>query len=154
MPFVRSVSSSELIRQWQEQQQQILEVLSPEARKAFTKYRKLDKLIRAVRAVEARREQEYKAGQTGSAEPPQASEGTGLAPPTSRVPLSIHKRKLIEFLRSHGPTTRGALSTETGIPAGSLSELLSGDEFEQVQRGFWALKGQVKKPGTSAQPGK
>jgi hypothetical protein len=48
-------------------------------------------------------------------------------------------------LAEHGPALRTEIAANTGIPTGSLSELLRGQEFESLERGFWALKGQAKK---------
>jgi len=114
--------------------------------------RKLEELIKAIREEEEKSTREGKGKkQKTTIEPtvqqPKSTDRTlsavGLIP--SRLPLAIHRRKLIEFLKEHGPATRGEIHSETGIPPGSLSELLSGDEFEQHIRGFWALKGQVRK---------
>jgi hypothetical protein len=58
----------------------------------------------------------------------------------SRVPLSIHKQKLVSFLLTYGACTRAHILEKTGIPSGSLSELLKGDEFAQVMRGVWIHK--------------
>lgn len=62
----------------------------------------------------------------------------------SRQPLASHKAKLIEFLDTYGPTKRALIPTMTGIPAGSLSELLTGPEFERLDYGVWALKAHKK----------
>jgi hypothetical protein len=80
---------------------------------------------------------------------------TTSAVPT-RIPMAIQRQRLVEFLLQHGACTRAVISERTGIPLGSLSELLKGDEFVQVLRGLWAHKDHqdvVKQPGTSAPPG-
>jgi hypothetical protein len=140
MPFVRYTSSAELVRRWQDEKRQILDAQAPEVKKAIFRYLELDRLIREVRRVDARRKREFEARMEAKA----AEEGG------SRVPLTVHKKKLIDFLREHGPSVRAEIANKTGIPPGSLSELLSSSEFEQLQRGFWGLK----KPGTSAPPAK
>lgn len=62
----------------------------------------------------------------------------------ARIPLSVHKQRLIEFLAKNGESTRGDIIAGTGIPAGSLSELLRGEEFVQADRGFWNLRETVE----------
>src|SRR5437899_2286908 len=54
-----------------------------------------------------------------------------------RLPLSISKQKLIEFLSRYGSATRVEINRETGIPLGSLSTILSDEEFVQSRRGVW-----------------
>lgn len=57
-----------------------------------------------------------------------------------RHSLSKHKGNLIAFLATVESATRGEITAATGIPEGSLSELLRGDEFQRIERGQWKLK--------------
>jgi hypothetical protein len=66
-----------------------------------------------------------------------------------RVPLSVQKQKLIDFLAQRGAATRASICSETGIPSGSLSELLKGPEFVSLSRGVWGLRGRVP-PSTNS----
>lgn len=65
------------------------------------------------------------------------------SPLASRIPLWMHKQTLVDFFKSQAGGTvavsRHMIVQVTGIPAGSLSEILSGDEFEQTVRGYWRL---------------
>jgi hypothetical protein len=115
---VSNVRSNDLIRRWREQRREILKTLAPEMLK---EYRRLSGLIRAVLAEEAQF--------------------------ARRASLADHKKKLIAFFTEHGPAHRGEIVNKTGIPLGSLGALLRESEFESHERGLWALKGQVKKPG-------
>jgi hypothetical protein len=82
-----------------------------------------------------------------------ATSAVPLGPPqnvklelTPRIPLHEQKAKLIAFMQTIGrPVNRAMIMSNTGIPAGSLSALLSEKEFEQFEHGFWGLKGQKKK---------
>jgi hypothetical protein len=127
MPDADSIPSHELIARWRLRQQAILELLPPDL---LAEYRRLDDLIAAVQAEESQigREQMFV--------------GTIVARP--RTPLSFHRKRLADFLRDHGPATRVKITSGTRIPMGSLSELLSGGEFEQRERGLWGLRKEVK----------
>ncbi len=59
-----------------------------------------------------------------------------------RLSMKQHKEALINHLTSSGPSTRKTILRVTGIPAGSLSELLREPEFESVNRGEWRLRGE------------
>ena len=56
-----------------------------------------------------------------------------------RVPLETHRAALIEYLTRVGSATRAEITASTGIPAGSLSQLLAGDEFHSPRYGEWTL---------------
>ncbi len=71
--------------------------------------------------------------------------GEATQPRPKRLPLSLQKLKLIAFMQKHGPVPRSFIAANTNIPAGSLSVLLSEEEFEQVERGIWRLR-EEKKP--------
>jgi hypothetical protein len=72
----------------------------------------------------------------------------GLYSPTPgippRIPLVIHKEKLIEFLRKRTSASRPEIIRAIQIPPGSLGSLLRSGEFEQVSHGRWALKKDAK----------
>jgi hypothetical protein len=149
------LTSSQLVVGWRKRR---LEILKSLPAKLLAEYRELGRLIRGVQAAElenARRRNEAQVGIDTSmpliALDPKAKATIGFFPPSPRVPLSVHKKKLIDFLTAHGPSMRGEIAAKTGIPPGSLSELLGGNEFEQPRRGFWALKGQAKKAAPAAQ---
>src|SRR6266849_10945294 len=101
----KTVSSAELKRRWRKRQQEILKTLTP---KLFAEYCKLDRLIKAVRDEE----------QKGRKQEPPVPEYEGFFPPPIRVPLSVHRKKLIKFLNERGPTTRHDIIGMTGIPPG------------------------------------
>src|SRR5580700_5299297 len=59
-----------------------------------------------------------------------------------RENMTIHKQKLVEFLRGQRLCTRAQIRAGTTIPASSLSQLLKDDKtFRQVGRGLWGLVG-------------
>src|SRR5205807_3698916 len=75
----------------------------------------------------------------------------GFMPEVPRIPLFVHKQKLVDFLSTREAATRVQIIKATGIPAGSLSSLLKSRDFAQVRHGYWALKGQGKAaPSTPA----
>lgn len=118
----------ELIERWAARRKEILNTLPP---KLLAEYRKLGALIRATGSEVLR----------STMTPRPAPPGSGRFFDFPRIPLSHHKAKLVEFLKGKESATRGEIGAATGIPPGSLSKLLNkGKEFEQVKRGFWALK--------------
>jgi hypothetical protein len=139
------MSTTQLLNRWRDRQKEILETLSPDL---LAEYRKLGELIETVEDEEDKNAREIKT--SGQKTNKEHIVPANFFPPIPRVPLSVHKKKLIDYLKKHGPSTRGEISAGAAIPPGSLSELLSEKEFEQHERGFWGLRGQVKKPGTSA----
>jgi len=64
---------------------------------------------------------------------------SGMGAISFRVPLSEHKTNVIAFLKLVESATRGEILTYTGMPEGSLSEVLRDQEFEQAARGRWRL---------------
>jgi hypothetical protein len=106
-----SVPSNTLIRRWRERRREILKTLAPNL---LAEYRKLGLLIKGVKAEESLYAR-------------------------VRSSMSVHKQKLIAFLREQGPTARAEIVAKTGIPSGSLSELLRDKEFKTSERGVWAL---------------
>ena len=67
-----------------------------------------------------------------------------------RKPLVEHRVKLIDFLRGHGPTALKDIIAKTGIPRGSMREVLKDDAFTQPSRGVFDIVAGMKKPGPSA----
>jgi len=57
----------------------------------------------------------------------------------SKVRMSEHKATLIAFL-ADGVASRATILHETGIPEGSLGQLLREPEFAKKERGMWGLK--------------
>jgi hypothetical protein len=120
------METADLIRRWRKERLEILKKrLFPEE---LAKWRRLGRLIQAVLKEQAEKK----------AEPKEEL----LFPEPQRIPLSVQREKLVEFLKTNGKATRTQITYGTGIPPGSLSSLLKGKEFEQVKRGFWALKKQ------------
>ena len=66
----------------------------------------------------------------------QASVPSGV----SRLPLVIRSEQVATFLAQHGPASRAEITEATGVPSGSLSEVLKLGPFEQKRRGLWGLK--------------
>jgi hypothetical protein len=62
-----------------------------------------------------------------------------------RVTLGQRREALRRYLASFGPATRGRILRDTGIPPGTLSTLLTEDEFEKSEDGLWQL-GKPRKP--------
>jgi hypothetical protein len=133
-----NVPSNELVRRWRKRQLAILKTiikkLPPDL---LTEFRSLSKLIKKVREEEQKIAHE-KEGQVIAKTP---SGGMVL-----RVPMSFHKRTLIEFLNNARLATRAQILESTTIPEGSLSELLRDPEFVQAERGVWRLKDWPRKP--------
>lgn len=148
--LVKTVESNVLIQRWRQRRRDILKTLPANL---LTEYRELGIALRRVQAEQLQISKDRRVQSEGAYATEKES---GLFVPPPRIPLATHRKKLIEFLSKHGQATRTEITAKTGIPAGSLSELLSGDEFKQLQRGFWALKNQVEitdvesDPGTSA----
>lgn len=67
---------------------------------------------------------------------------------TTRVPLAQRRETLRTYLTARGPATRAQIVTDTGIPAGTLSALLSDSEFESIGYGLWRLT-PPQLPGTT-----
>ncbi len=61
------------------------------------------------------------------------------------VPLAERKTALLEYLNAHGPKSRADILHATGIPAGSLSALLTRGTAEgslvRSADGLWAVTG-------------
>lgn len=113
MPPIK-MTASELIRRWEQRKQEILATLDPELR---TEFRRLNQAIAAARE-EIKKDNESK----------------------KRTPLAVHRENLIKFLKANGQSPRSAIRDGTGIPEGSLSELLGGIEFEKGNLpGTWRL---------------
>jgi hypothetical protein len=126
MPQVTpSTTTASVIRLWKERRGEILKELAQTSPELVAEYQKLGRYIRATRAAE----------------------NNLLA---IRRSLPEHRQKLVEFLKEHGPATRAEITAKVGIPPGSLSTVLLQPDFQQHGRGFWALKEQGKKSGTSA----
>jgi hypothetical protein len=127
-----SLTSSGLVARYRQRRREILDALPPDARKQLKEYIQLGKCIRRIYAEETRYNTVVTLPHSAQVVPP------------ARVPMSVHKEKLVEFLTQHGPSTRNQILSGTGIPAGSLSELLT-KECEQKKEGFWTLKSPAKK---------
>lgn len=56
-----------------------------------------------------------------------------------RVALAERREALREYLRANGPTQRGQILEDTGIPPGTLSVLLTESAFQRVGPGVWRL---------------
>jgi len=172
-----SASSTELVRRWRLRQYQILKALPPDL---LAEYHQLEALITVVEAKETgttiRILKEgllaaFADAPSNSPQPQQEIPPVGpyyaagykslcdgchreFSPQAPRIPMSVHKQRLIKFLGEYGQATRGTVTARTGIPEGSLSELLSGPEFVQVQHGVWALSkawALKRKMGTTVQ---
>lgn len=130
----RGMPSQELVHRWKKRRREILNTLPPEL---LAEYQQLGKAIKRVWAEEMRNLSEVSQTLHSSTTPATANR--------VRIPLSFHRKKLIEFLDEHGPSLRAEIVAKTGIPEGSLSKLLRGKEFEHLERGFWALEWQAKK---------
>src|SRR5262249_29765164 len=110
----------ELIRHWKRRRREILESLSPELRR---EYREL--------GISLKRVYQGIAGATGDKTRTVLTERRRRlakeivnAAPASKVSLDDRKKQLIEYLRPKGPTHRGEIIDETGIPPGTLANLL------------------------------
>lgn len=149
-------TTGELVLRLRNRRRAILGTLPKEVRREFLR---LGKLIKTVLDEERRRQEEMaadpfsdRAGSDPFTWPRTAEESLRhptvggqpvepLFPDSGRVPLSVHKRALVAFLREHGPASREEIAAKTGIPAGSLSALLRRrGVFEKVKRGVWKLK--------------
>jgi hypothetical protein len=58
----------------------------------------------------------------------------------NRVSLTQRRLALREYLASFGPAPRGQILRHTRIPPGTLSALLTEDEFERSEDGLWRLR--------------
>ena len=133
--MVRWIRTDVLVHRWRKRRREIikaaLKALGPEV---FSEFRKLGRLIKEL-SVEGAKE-------------------------STRKPLSVHRANLIRYLGEHGPATRREMTNATGVPPGSLSQLLKArQEVEQVQHGVWKLKATIKNivpatlsPGTIDDP--
>lgn len=52
------------------------------------------------------------------------------------------RSQLIEFLETHGPSTRAQILQGTSFPKGTIAYLLNQDEFQRAPDGRWSLKKQ------------
>jgi hypothetical protein len=138
-----ALSASELIHMLLDRRREILLTLEPHL---LAEYRDLGKSIRTIEAQLARLASQQ--GQEGTEEQPDTLQSRArrfVLAPAPRIRMAIHKKKLIDFLRANGcPASRTEILTGTKIPSGSLSSLLSSEEFEQVERGLWRLKDEKK----------
>jgi len=149
------MTSSELLKKLRADRREVIKKMP---RTYWRYFCTLTKAIRAIEQIERRQEEiakhakskellEYFNEKLGTvpADPGPHPNPGGCAdeqPPFAgaRTPLEVRKRKLVEFLTARGVATRGEIVNHTQIPAGSLSELLAGEEFVQIQRGFWGLR--------------
>ena len=118
MPMIGHVSnigSNVMIRRWRDRRREILQSLREVSPDLVDEYRNLGRLIKGVLEEESRYVR-------------------------SRISMSAHRETLVQFLRERGPTARAEIVAKTGIPSGSLSELLRDDEFASPARGVWAVK--------------
>jgi len=142
------MDSEELVRRWRDRRREILKTLPPEL---LAEYRRLGVLIQNV-LVEQRAISKCK--KLSDQERAELMEGTVRVPDLinrkvkqaleevreeSRIPLHRHRETLIAFLAEFGPSTRREIAAGTSIPAGSLSRLLRGPQFEQAAHGLWRL---------------
>jgi len=142
----------QLILDYQHRRKSILLALPSEL---FNEYLWMTKAIRTLKEAVARMETAEKDLAKEPLDAPRDRSPTfaGLPPPRSRVSREVYKEKLIAFLSEHGPCSRNLISKELEIPEDTLSGLLIGEkDFVEFRRGFWALKVQVEKPGTSTSP--
>ena len=137
------VPSGALIRRWRKRQLEILKtIINKLPPDLLTEFRSLNRSIKLVRAEEEKIAREKNQGGTPLiAKPPRGTLGLIFGPRTS---MSAHKRKLVAFLETTRSATRAEILSLTGIPDGSLSQLLREEDFEQLERGLWALKNKGK----------
>jgi hypothetical protein len=145
----------ELFHRWRKRRREILESLPPDL---LAEYRRLGRLIQGMlneQLAEIRRELKRSKESSEITEQEvrdfrrRAHESIDRAHEMSekdrRTSLAFRRAELKTFFESHGPATRRQILEATSIPAGSLSELLKGEEFEQVHRGLWRLRMSKKK---------
>ena len=71
---------------------------------------------------------------------PPEQEGDTAGPPSPPVRPKGRKEQLAQFLLTHGPTSRGDIVANAGLPEGTLNYCLSDTRFfEQVEDGSWNL---------------
>jgi hypothetical protein len=119
----------ELIQYWKKRRREILESLPPEQ---LREYRQLGVSIKLA----------YK-GIAGAVQEKMNNLHTkdrAVEAPSGRVPFHDRKKQIVDYLRDKGPSHRGEIIAETGIPAGSLSVVLQDADFENVGRGLWKAK--------------
>jgi hypothetical protein len=112
---------NELIARWRERRRQILDALPTTLRAEF--YR-LGAAIKSIKSMFGERNTKIRVVHT---------------PVSGRIPMSEHKKKAVDYLRQVESATRLEILANTGVPEGSLSQLLRDKEFEQVERGRWRL---------------
>jgi hypothetical protein len=116
----------ELIRHWKRRRRKILESLSPELRKEY-----LELGISLKRAY---------LGISGASGDKAMAIAKAILDPAPKVSLDDRKKQLLDYLRQKGPAHRGEIISDTGIPPGTLANLLQQSEFENVSRGVWKAK--------------
>jgi hypothetical protein len=136
-----NMNAKELIRRWKERQAQILGMLPEAVRIEF------QELTVAIRRAEVEFAGGKKPSVVENGKPAQAAPettenfGQMLEKMSQRVPLEDRKRQVARYLAEKGPSARGEILKGTGIPNGSLSNvLLDQDLFEQGAGNLWILK--------------
>jgi hypothetical protein len=147
--FVPRSFGADLLRRLRERRREILKALSPEL---LAEYRRLGIAIRTV-IIEEGKSTVAKCTNDGKFDALLATVFGHLLTSDEfgqqlkeRTPMSAHKKRLIDFLHDARMATRAQILASTGIPEGSLSQLLREPEFEQMERGTWRLKDWPRKP--------
>lgn len=53
---------------------------------------------------------------------------------------STRKMELVKFLVAHGPSKRAKINAESGIPVGTVANLLNGNDFVRRSDGTWDVR--------------
>ena len=66
--------------------------------------------------------------------------GTGTPHNGHSGSTGSRKDELIRFLTTHGPCKRAKINSESGIPVGTVANLLNGNDFVRRTDGTWDLR--------------
>jgi hypothetical protein len=125
MPVIPSnLTLDQLIRRCRTKRAEILKTLAPEL---LAEYRRLGRVIRDLEAEE----------EDSSPVNPPAKDALFNLP---RIPLAVHTEKVAAFLATRTAASRSEIAANAHVPIGSLSSVLKAERFEQIRRGYWALK--------------
>ena len=124
-----------MVRLLRARQNEILEAMPPAQ---LAEYRELDAMVRAIDRLILEAGAGAQVEMTPRLEKMLTAKDVEAAKP-SRVPLTVRREQLWQYLREKGPSSRAQLLLHTGIPPGTLSTLLNEDATENKD-GLWRLK--------------
>jgi hypothetical protein len=124
-----------MVRTLKARQNAIIDSLPPELRDEFFE---IEALIRRIDTLIVEHGAKVKIDVTPRLQ--HLLEQPEAVPRPGRTPLAERREVLRSYLQARRRAPRGQILRETRIPPGTLSALLTEEEFEKDDEGFWRLR--------------